>query len=478
MRKILMMVFMTVWMTAVGQTHISTKEELMALDMDGSYVLDANIDLGGDELWVPLGNNPTSESDEGSFNGSLDGGGHCIKNLRVKVTDAATTYIGLFGRIGSSGIVKNLTLERAELMVASTEEHTRNIGSIAGVNHGMIADCKSDATVKCYAPSTDGGGIAGENQGTVMNGVFTGQVLTSQNGYGEDVYGNVMLGGIVGDNERGGVIMKCESTGVVTHADCDLYGQNNGMVMRENGEGVKMEGYRLYRDGSWNTLCLPFDVTIASSVLDGATVMELDLDTGVPADGVTHISGIEGSTLYLNFRAVRVITAGKPYLIKWTESAEDLVSPTFSGVTVTTTTPTGISSKDGNFTFTGTFSTLRTDAQGDNTLLYLGDGNTLYYPSESMSIGALRAYFRLNNGYVAGEPEGSDESEGGMAAPRRGIDGFRLNFGDEVSALEGIGVDERADGDVYYDLGGRRVSARHLSPGIYIKGGKCIFIRK
>ena len=89
-----------------------------------------------------------------------------------------------------------------------------------------------------------------------------------------------------------------------------------------------------------------------------------------------------------------------------------------------------------------------------------------------MGIGALRAYFRLNNGYVAGEPEG------GMAAPRRGIDGFRLNFGDEVSALEGIGVDERADGDVYYDLGGRRVSARHLSPGIYIKGGKCIFIRK
>ncbi len=355
MRKILMMVFMTVWMTAVGQTHISTKEELMALDMDGSYVLDADIDLGGDKLWVPLGNNPTSESDEGSFNGSLDGGGHCIRNLRVEVTDAATTYIGLFGRIGSSGIVKNLTLERAELMVASTEEHTRNIGSIAGVNHGMIADCKSDATVKCYAPSTDGGGIAGENQGTVMNGVFTGQVLTSQR-YGEDVYGNVMLGGIVGDNERGGVIMKCESTGVVTHADCDLYGQNNGMVMRENGEGVKMEGYRLYRDDSWNTLCLPFGLTIDGSVLDGATVMELD--TGVTADGVTHISGIEGSTLYLNFRAVRVIEAGKPYLIKWTESA-DLVSPTFSGVTVTTTTPTGISSKDGNFTFTGTFSTLR-----------------------------------------------------------------------------------------------------------------------
>ncbi len=47
----------------------------------------------------------------------------------------------------------------------------------------------------------------------------------------------------------------------------------------------------LYKDGAWNTICLPFDVTIADSPLAGATVMKL----------ISSTSHLTNGTLTLNF---------------------------------------------------------------------------------------------------------------------------------------------------------------------------------
>ena len=44
----------------------------------------------------------------------------------------------------------------------------------------------------------------------------------------------------------------------------------------EKGYDVQLADRTLFKDGSWNTLCLPFDVTIAGSVLDGADVRALN----------------------------------------------------------------------------------------------------------------------------------------------------------------------------------------------------------
>ena len=71
---------------------------------------------------------------------------------------------------------------------------------------------------------------------------------------------------------------------------------------------LKLNDRTLYRDGDWNTLCLPFNVTIAGSPLDGADVRQLSSGS------------LEDGTLTLNFTekdAVTAIEAGKPYLIKW-----------------------------------------------------------------------------------------------------------------------------------------------------------------
>ena len=79
-----------------------------------------------------------------------------------------------------------------------------------------------------------------------------------------------------------------------------------------------------YRDGDWNTLCLPFNVTdgddgdgisFSRTPLQGATVMELDVEGAYD----NHRTGMEDMTLYLNFKDADSIVAGKPYIVRWTD---------------------------------------------------------------------------------------------------------------------------------------------------------------
>ena len=79
---------------------------------------------------------------------------------------------------------------------------------------------------------------------------------------------------------------------------------------------VKISGRTLYKDGDWNTLCLPFSMTaeqIALSPLAGATIKELATS-----------SNLNNGTLTLNFEDATTIEAGKPYLVKWMPATPDL----------------------------------------------------------------------------------------------------------------------------------------------------------
>ena len=68
----------------------------------------------------------------------------------------------------------------------------------------------------------------------------------------------------------------------------------------------------LYKDGKWNTLCLPFDLTpeqiaASTSPLKGATIKELN----------TSSSGLVGNELQIYFTDASTIVAGKPYIVRW-----------------------------------------------------------------------------------------------------------------------------------------------------------------
>ena len=156
------------------------------------------------------------------------------------------------------------------------------------------------------------------------------------------------------------------------------------LVNSDTVMNVMLCGRTLYKDNGWNTLCLPFSMSLEGSVLAGATLVELD-----PAN-----SGLQGTTLTLNFTTATSIEAGKPYLIKWPEGT-DITYPLFENVTLVDA-PTTVTSTDGSVSFVGSYSP-EWLFDNDWTALSMGANNTLYRPDEDFQLGAFRAVFRLNN---------------------------------------------------------------------------------
>ena len=219
---------------------------------------------------------------------------------------------------------------------------------------------------------------------------------------------------------------------------------NTSIIKNNNGRGanVTLSGRTLYKDEAWNTLCLPFDVTTTSGPLagDGVTAMTLNTTT----------SGLNGSTLTLNFTKATNIPAGTPFIIKWDgDGTSNLVNSVFTGVIINNCAWTEIYFPGGSFV--GTYSPVSFTAN-DKSILFLGAENKLYYPSANMTLGSCRAYFQLDNG--------------------SGVKEFKLNFDGEDSA-DGIGEIQNSKFKIqnegsWYSLDGRMLSGKPTQEGIYI----------
>ena len=221
---------------------------------------------------------------------------------------------------------------------------------------------------------------------------------------------------------------------------------------------VTLSGRTLYKDGKWNTLCLPFDVTIAGSPLAGATARPLTS------------ASISGTKLHLTFGGeVTTLVAGTPYIIKWA-SGDDIVSPVFSGVTIDadadgnydTETASPAVTTDERVRFLGTYKSTTFDAE-DKSILLMGGGNTLYYPATGAGIGAQRAYFKIG--------------EDGAAAPR--LTRFSIDFGegDNATGIINVSAEARNNADGWYSLDGRKLVGKPRQNGIYINNGKKVVIK-
>ena len=232
--------------------------------------------------------------------------------------------------------------------------------------------------------------------------------------------------------------------------------EDNGNAI-SNADGyaanVTLSGRTLYKDGAWNTICLPFNVVLDGSPLDGATARPLSE------------ASISGSTLNLTFgSAVTTLQAGTPYIIKWDAAAENIVSPVFSGVTIDATDRSYDNhvSGDDRVRFLGTYKSTTFDGE-DKSILFMGDGNKLYYPLDGATIGAQRAYFKIG---------------GSSAAPR--LTAFSIDFGDggETTGIMTTNLTNRTNSaDAWYTLDGRRLSQKPSRAGVYINKGNKVVIK-
>lgn len=247
---------------------------------------------------------------------------------------------------------------------------------------------------------------------------------------------------------------------VARYSSADIYlydDQHNGETLNENNgktvSKVILSGRTLWKNGDWNTLCLPFDVdAFDGSPLDGATVKTLE---STAFDSNT-------GTLTLNFSETSLtsIEAGKPYIVKW-DSGDNITNPIFSDVTISTSLhPVATTAAEGTvITFTGTFSPLFIGLE-NKSLLYMGAGNTLYYPNDEMTIGSCRAHFRLQ----------------GVSASDLTANAILMNFGEETGISEMSDVRGKMS-DVWYSLDGRKLSCKPTQKGVYIENGKKVVIK-
>ena len=159
----------------------------------------------------------------------------------------------------------------------------------------------------------------------------------------------------------------------------------------------------------------------------------------------------------------------------------NITSPVFEWVNVSADAPTPVVSSDGAVTFVGSYSPVSL-AANDRSVLYLGAGNTLYWPSAAMNIGSCRALFRLGSG-AQGNVRACSLSFGDGSSEQTGIKEIENGrFLDEPSGEAERKIENEAG--AWYDLQGRRMDSSIFNSqssikkkGLYIHGGRKVVVK-
>ncbi|MBQ5934049.1 MAG: hypothetical protein IJL55_10125, partial [Lachnospiraceae bacterium] len=181
-----------------------------------------------DKLWVPIGNA------NNKYNGHFNDNNEEIKKIiglnNTGFNDVNDGYQGLFGCIGSNGIVKNIGIEGGEIKGKDF------IGGVAGRNEGTITNCYNTGSISGSGDSADVGGVAGYNGGTITNCYNTGSISGGENAW---------VGGVAGENW--GDITNCYNTGSISGSGAAIYvggvaGYNYGTITNCYNTGLISAG--------------------------------------------------------------------------------------------------------------------------------------------------------------------------------------------------------------------------------------------
>ena len=215
---------------------------------------------------------------------------------------------------------------------------------------------------------------------------------------------------------------------------------------------VTLAGRTLYKDGEWNTICLPFNVVLEGSPLEGAIAKTLTDATMTGTKLGMTFGNPDGTT-----EPVTELQAGVPYLIRW-KSGVDIVEPVFNGVTVISTTldDRTISKADGHVNFIGYY-----DAFGitpdDTDIYYMTAGSKLRHTNVDRTLMACRAFFQFSANY--------DSTK------------FTLDFGDdEATGIEDLDR-EATTKNGWFTVDGKKLDKQPTRKGVYIHNGVKVVIK-
>lgn len=384
-------------------------------------------------------------------------------------------------------------------------------GGIAGENHGKITNCYNLGNILAAYGLSEGnyhlGGIAGIFKGTEISNVYAsceiddvndpgGIVPNIQSGTLSNGYYYVQVHGYSGDYHIGNVedeekeneiksfegnildgkLNTANDYSIWTFTDGQLpeltcfvislsdNSDNSSILTSYDGKKrtVLLSGRTLYRDGYWNTLCLPLDLGNASA-LDGHHFDNTPLEGAIVKEMDTQGSDLTDNKLTLSFNPAESIVAGKPYIIKWDNPGEPLSNVMFRDVTVKNKL-VAVTSDDRCVTFEGTYSPFSigdtsTDTyDGDiNEIILLSSDNTLGYSKNPRTLRSCRAHFMIPT-----------------SAGIRAMLDFDIDFGnEEVTAIANLKSQiSSLKPESWFTLTGMKLDGKPTQRGIYLHNGR------
>ena len=226
--------------------QIATAEQLVSIGADPNlldkyFILVSDIDLdpnlpGGQVFTraVIAYDDDPYRAPRIAYTGRFFGDGHTVRHLTIEAADVQ--YLGLFGTIGSTGRVYDLTLEAVRITGA---DYT---GGLVGINEGGLVNCYVAGRLRGRDRSSWLGGLVGINKGTVIDCGAGASVVAGDH--------CLMLGALVGMH-RGGM-SHCYATGDVSAGYGSFY--QGGLVGASVGGRIRdshATGHVFGGDASW-----------------------------------------------------------------------------------------------------------------------------------------------------------------------------------------------------------------------------------
>lgn len=235
----------------LGTVAISTPDQLVAFaaavnaggeEAAAKAVLTQDIDMK-DVAWTPIGNGAytTANAMTGpAFQGTFDGQGHTIRNLKMVCKAAqATLAWGFFGAVADGAVVENLIFD-----ASCSLEDKATAGTDCGVVAGLVYEATVRNVVNKASIAFDGAApdnirmtigmvglaFADKNGARLEKLVNHGALTATSGGNTKNGATGIHVGGIVGFSSN-----KSNTTAVVTIAECTNYGDLDTQVARASG---------------------------------------------------------------------------------------------------------------------------------------------------------------------------------------------------------------------------------------------------
>jgi filamentous hemagglutinin family protein len=261
-------------------------------NLSGTYSLGRNIDASATASWNGgTGFVPITGS---GFTGLLDGHGWTIDQLTIHPTANNIWQIGLFGQIGTGGVVQNLNLTSVDIQAnPSLGTGSQNLGSLAGQNDGVISNVTASGKINGF--SINGLSIAGVTAGG----------LVGQNGQ----FGSTVTGGTI-QNSSASVKVTLGDGFACNNNSCTgpqnwaggLAGSNAGSIDASSASGNVIVGSNgtagglVGQNGNWTANNNSNNTPIA-----GASIVNSSASGTVSSAGVdVQIGGLVGQNMPLS----------------------------------------------------------------------------------------------------------------------------------------------------------------------------------